>query len=106
MHARLDHGFAASLRAEAGLDRRQDLRVRERQLLDVEAIEKGDVDRLHPLSFCCWARGWWARHCRRTRPSFPACPTAQHLGIRFDCKESGHTVPCAPRNEGGNNATP
>src|SRR5277367_5988283 len=43
--ARLDHGVAAALRRQAGLDGRQDLLVAQRQLLDIEAIEKGDVDR-------------------------------------------------------------
>jgi hypothetical protein len=45
--ARLDHRLAAALCRQAGLDRRQDLRVAERKFLDVEAIEKGDVDRRH-----------------------------------------------------------
>jgi hypothetical protein len=45
--ARLDHRLATALRRQAGLDRRQDLLVVERELLDVEAIEKGDVDWRH-----------------------------------------------------------
>src|SRR5260370_31684562 len=47
--ARLDHRLAAALRRQAGLDRRQDLLVAERKLLAIEAIEKGYVDRRHPV---------------------------------------------------------
>ena len=72
--ARLDHRLAAALRGEAGLDRRQDLVVGERQLLDIEAIEKGDVDRLHrlPLQPGAGARSRDARLCQPLRSASSA----------------------------------
>jgi hypothetical protein len=51
VHARLDHRLAAPLRGELRLDRGEDLVVRHRQRLDVEAVEVGDVDRRHRFVF-------------------------------------------------------
>src|SRR6185295_12444020 len=50
MHARLDHGLAAALRREAGLDGGEDLVIGDGEFFDVEAIEVGDVDRRHVSS--------------------------------------------------------
>ena len=47
MHARLDDGLAASLRRETLLDRGDDLIVRQRQRLDVERVEIGQIERGH-----------------------------------------------------------
>jgi hypothetical protein len=45
MHARLDHRLAPALHGQAALDGGQDLGIGQRQRLDVEAVEVGDVDR-------------------------------------------------------------
>ena len=44
VHARLDHGLAAALRREPCLDRGEDLVVGQRQRLDVERVEIGQID--------------------------------------------------------------
>ena len=47
VHARLDHGFAAALRTEAGLDRFKQLIVGDPERLDIRTVQVGDVDWPH-----------------------------------------------------------